>query len=158
MNIKQIKENFMTSSCMTLIGATVGSLLISASPASAALTTLVSGCNAGGFSGKIRINYERVGARRGLEIREIRVREVLYRIEKGNNQGGNKANVGFNDKGTLPVVGFSTGDRGIQDGRWHRLGGNYNTSGSNGTGFKFVFDKSLAPDPSCVSFLKYPGE
>jgi hypothetical protein len=156
MNIKQLKENFMTFSCMTLIGATVGSLLIDASPASAALTTLVSGCNAGGFSGKIRINYERVGIRKGFEIRQIRVREVLYRIEKGNNRGGNKANVAFNDNGTLPVKAFNTGDRGIQDGQWHRLGGNYITSGSN-VGFKFVFDKSLALDPSCVSFLKYPG-
>jgi hypothetical protein len=157
MNIKQIKENFVPFSCMMLIGATVSSLLISASPASAALTTLVSGCRAGGFSGKIRINYERVGTRKGFAIRGIRVREVLYRIEKGNNQGGNKANVGFTDNGTLPVVRFYTGDRGIQDGRWHRLGGNYNTSGSNGTSFKFVFDKSLASDPRCEAFLKYPG-
>ena len=146
MNIKQIKENFVPFSCMTLIGATVGSLLIGVSPASA-LTTLVSGCRAGGFSGKIRINYEksRVG---------FRVLDVSYSIDKFNNQGGNKANVFFTNEGTLPITRFNTGDRGIQDGKWHRLGGNYGVGSPPVTYVKFVFDKSLAFDPECQSSIE----
>ncbi len=149
MNIKQINENFVQFGCMAAIGASVSSLLIGVSPASA-LTTLVSGCSAGGFSGKIRINYEKSSS----PARGFRVLDVSYSINKFKNQGGNKANVSFTNEGTLPVTRFNTGDRAIQDGKWHRLGGNYGVGSPPVTYGKFVFDKSLAFDPECQYSLR----
>jgi hypothetical protein len=73
---------------------------------------------------------------------------VLYKINKGSNRGGNHANVNWSDYGVVPTKRLSTGDNGIQDNRFHYLGGYY-SRGYGDTGIVFVFDKSLAADPSC---------
>ena len=117
-------------------------------PASAATSTYPS-CSKGGFSGTIRIDYEKISTGRA------RIFEVSYRINKGSNRGGNNANVYYTDNGTLPVTRFNTSS-GIQDNQWNYLGGVYTTSTSNGIAIKFIFDKSNASDPSCSTYIYLP--
>jgi hypothetical protein len=78
----------------------------------------------------------------------VRFETIEYKIEKGNNSGGNNAN----------VVAFVTGgsiasartDKGIQDGQWHILATNLDVNWSSTITLlaSFVFDKSWAGDPT----------
>lgn len=97
-------------------------------------------CSAGGFTGYIFFNYTKRPSSSTIE-------RIEYKIEKGSNKGGNEADVSWADGGTLPSTYFKT-NKGIQDGNWHYLGGNYHR-GTGGLGAAFVFDKSNANDPSC---------
>lgn len=112
-------------------------------PATADAVTRNYSCSAGGFTGTIRVDYNQ-----GIGRNASSIIEVSYKINKGSNKGGNKANVGYSDGGTLPIKKFYTGDAGIQDNKWHYLGGSY-TRGSGSVAARFVFDKSRASDPSC---------
>ena len=102
-------------------------------------------CSKGGFTGYIYVNY--TIPRSGPQ----KVNWVQYKIAKGRNHGGNKADVMWTDAGTNPRHVNKTA-RGIQDGQWHRLGGAY-TRGSGAYGFSFIFDKSDAGDPKCSKAL-----
>lgn len=116
---------------------------IALTPATADAVTREYSCSKGGFTGTIRLDYNQ-----GLNGRIGSIIEVSYKINKGSNRGGNKANVSYSDGGNLPITKFYTGDAGIQDNQWHYLGGSY----SRGGGYisaNFVFDKSFASDPSC---------
>lgn len=109
-----------------------------ATPAYAAVTT-TSSCSAGGFTGYIRTSTSTASA--GT------VYSVEYRIDKGSNSGGNKANVVWYDYATTPTKTASTGS-GVQDNGWHTLLSTNYYRGTGGAAFKFVFDKSLS-DPTC---------
>ncbi|MFE7835419.1 hypothetical protein ACFU53_04875 [Streptomyces sp. NPDC057474] len=102
-------------------------------------------CSKGGFTGYIYVNYTIPGS--GPQ----KVNWVQYKITKGRNHGGNKADVMWTDAGTLPRQVYKTA-RAKQDGQWHRLGGAY-TRGSGSYGFSFIFDKSNAGDPKCSKAL-----
>jgi hypothetical protein len=145
----KIKGKFGKFSHIAAIGFGAASLLfIGIIPASAATSTYPS-CSKSGFTGTIRIDYEKIGTGRA------RIFEVSYRINKGSNSGGNKANVYYTDNGTLPVKKFNTSS-GIQNNQWNYLGGVYTTSTFNGIAIKFVFDKSRASDPSCSTYIRLP--
>jgi hypothetical protein len=144
-----IKERFGKFSHIAAIGSAAASLLfLGIIPASAATSTYPS-CSKSGFSGTIRIDYEKINTA------QARIFEVSYRINKGSNSGGNNANVYYADNGTLPVKKFGT-SFGIQDNQWHYLGGVYTTGTLNGISIKFVFDKSSASDPSCSTYIRLP--
>ncbi|MBN3889754.1 MULTISPECIES: hypothetical protein [unclassified Nostoc] len=100
-------------------------------------------CRAGGFTGTIRVDYNQ-----GIGRNASSIIEVSYKINKGSNKGGNKANVTYSDGGTLPIKRFNTGDAGIQNNQWNYLGGSY-TRGYGSVAARFIFDKSRASDPSC---------
>ncbi|MDZ8222409.1 hypothetical protein [Nostoc sp. ChiVER01] len=99
-------------------------------------------CSKGGFTGTIVIDHTPSGRFLGPVVR------INYKINKGRNSGGNKANVYYVDDGFLPQTRFNTGDAGIQDNNQHYLGGPYR-AGGQGINARFVFDKSFASDPSC---------
>ena len=101
-------------------------------------------CTKGGFTGTIRLDYQRGGPFNTVGL----IYEVSYKINKGGNRGGNSANVSYGDYANAPKTEFATGDDGIQDNQWHYLGGPYSRA-SGDIGAKFIFDKSFAPDPSC---------
>ena len=77
----------------------------------------------------------------------VRFETIQYRIDKGNNSGGNSANVG------AILVGGSLAsaeiDNGIQDREWHTLATNLDVIRSSTIllAATFVFDKSWADDP-----------
>ncbi|MHC5748536.1 MAG: hypothetical protein ACYTXT_43190 [Nostoc sp.] len=98
-------------------------------------------CSKGGFTGTIIIDHT-PGKYLGPVVR------INYKINKGRNSGGNKANVYYTDYGFLPSKQFSTGDAGIQDNKQHYLAGPHISGGGN-IYARFVFDKSYASDPSC---------
>lgn len=98
-------------------------------------------CSKGGFTGTIIIDHT-PGKFLGPVVR------INYKIDKGRNRGGNKANVSYGDYGFLPSTQFNTGDAGIQDNKQHYLGGPY-IAGGGEIRAGFVFDKSFASDPSC---------
>jgi prepilin-type processing-associated H-X9-DG protein len=100
-------------------------------------------CNAGGFIGTIKVTWIPSSSGIGGDVTDI-----SYKIDKGGNSGGNKANIGWVDGGVAPVKRLGT-SRGIQDNAYHSIGGSYGT-GSGGRGAGFVFDKSLASDPRCT--------
>lgn len=119
---------------------------IALTPATANAATSYYSCSKGGFTGTIRLDYNQ-----GLNGRIGSIIEVSYKINKGSNRGGNNANVGYSDGGTLPIKKFYTG-AGIQDNNWHYLGGSY-TRGGGSIQANFVFDKSFASDPSCHKYI-----
>ncbi|MEH2418064.1 hypothetical protein [Nostoc sp.] len=117
---------------------------IALTPATADAVIRSYSCSKGGFTGFIEIDYNQgLGGSVGSVIR------VNYKINKGSNRGGNKANVTYVDNGTLPVKVFKTGDAGIQDNKWRYLAGSYSSGGNGNIYVDFVFDKSSAPDPRC---------
>jgi hypothetical protein len=59
--------------------------------------------SAGGFTGTIRVDYNQ-----GIGKNASSIIEVSYKINKGANKGGNKANVIYSDGGTLPIKTFNT--------------------------------------------------
>ncbi|MDZ7950411.1 hypothetical protein [Nostoc sp. DedQUE09] len=123
---------------------------IALTPATADAVIRDYSCSKGGFTGTLKIDYNQgLGGRIGSIIR------INYKINKGNNRGGNKANVTYVDNGNLPATVFKTGDAGIQDNKWRYLGGSY-SRGSGNIYVKFIFDKSFASDPSCkVDISRY---
>lgn len=150
MNTKLTKGKFGKFSRIAALSSAAASvLLIGIIPPAAAATTVYPSCSKSGFTGTIRIDYVKSNSR------QTRILGVSYRINKGSNNGGNKANVYYNDNGTLPLTKFGT-SRGIQDNQWHYLGGNYNTGPANGMSIKFVFDKSLSGDPDCSTYIRLP--
>lgn len=134
--------------CSCLL-ATLPLLLFSASNAIAApqIVTRQYSCNAGGFKGTIQVDFLQPYPGRASYIYDI-----LYKIDKGRNSGGNKANVEWGDGGTLPTRVFTT-SAGIQNNRFHYLGGNY-SRGSGGTSTRFIFDKR-GNDPRCTVQIKF---
>ena len=142
-----MKGKFGKFSRMAAIGSTAASLLfIGIIPASAA--AVYPSCSKDGFSGTIRIDYTRINTG------QARILGVFYRINKGRNSGGNKANVYYTDNGTLPLKKFGT-SQGFQDNQWRYLGGNYTTTSLNGMAITFIFDKSLANDPQCSTYIRF---
>src|SRR4051812_9941209 len=107
-------------------------------------------CSVGGFTGYAQAYY--FNNANGTKT----VTDILYRINKGTNAGGNHANVHWSDGGTIPTTQFDSGDAGIQDNNWHFLWSSgcgctgYNRGGGS-AGMNFIFDKSNAPDPSCTA-------
>ena len=93
-------------------------------------------CSVHGFVGTIRL----VQARAGAPI------TFYYKIGKGTNPGGNKANVNLTFD-TEPSTHWYIPDAMIQDDAFHRLA----TFGPQAVpvGVSFVFDLAHAPDPSC---------
>lgn len=135
--------------CFGLLSA-LPLLLLTPSSATAARPMLRNYyCNAGGFVGTLQVNFLQPFPGNANYIYHI-----YYKIDKGRNSGGNRANVTWSDGGTLPRTIFDTGDSGIQDNRYHYLGGNYRR-GSGSTGARFIFDKSGAFDPSCTINIRF---
>jgi len=99
-------------------------------------------CGVDGFKGTIQIDFRGPSSTRAEYIYFI-----YYKIDKGPNRGGNSANVLVKDYGVLPAKTFSTGN-GIQDNQTHVLAYKY-SRGSGTISAGFIFDKSLASDPSC---------
>lgn len=137
--IRKATNRFVTGTAAMAVACS-GIALI---PAPAEAVTRNYSCSAGGFTGTIRVDYNQ-----GIGRNASSIIEVSYKINKGSNKGGNKANVGYSDGGTLPIKKFYTGDAGIQDNQWHYLGGSY-SRGFGSVAARFVFDKSRASDPSC---------
>lgn len=104
--------------------------------------TYTPSCSKGGFTGTLRIVY-----REPTKGRADYIYSIDYKIDKGSQSGGNKANVYWQDGATAPTTVRST-TAGIQDGGWHSLSGSY-ARGRGDTGMKFIFDKTLPGDPSC---------
>jgi hypothetical protein len=127
-----------------LAGAT---LVASAMPAHADPYVTMS-CSTGGFTGTVRVEYIRQSS--GREY----IPRVSYKIDKGGNSGGNKADVFFSDGGTLPAIHFST-PNGVQNSQWQQLSGMTYTRGNGYTQASFVFDKSWVPDPQCTTSARY---
>jgi len=120
-----------------IVAAAVG-LFLSASSARAEEKVLH--CSASGFTGYLKLTYSGSTPRKNVRL--------YYRITKGGNSGGNKANVYVNDNGIAPTLKLSNHDDGIQDGKWHAYYGPYNR-GYGGFTVQFVFDRSKASDPRC---------
>jgi prepilin-type processing-associated H-X9-DG protein len=99
-------------------------------------------CSKGGFTGYIYVNFTRLS-----NGRISRINWFQYKINKGRNHGGNKANVAWWDGSTAPATVKKT-SRGVQDSRWHRLSGGYYSTGRSSS-FTFTFDKSRSGDPRC---------
>lgn len=122
---------------------------IALTPATADAVISNYSCSKGGFTGTIVIDHTPTTSPATSKKLLGPVVRINYKINKGRNSGGNKANVYYTDNGFLPVKRFTTGDAGIQDNNQHYLGGPY-ISGGQGIIAKFVFDKSRASDPSCT--------
>ncbi|MFF4117717.1 hypothetical protein [Streptomyces sp. NPDC001714] len=123
---------------------------VTSAPAQQAVTAAVSKgatwhCSKGGFTGYLYVNYTRQSGR------PDKVNWVQYKITKGGNRGGNKADVTWADGGVAPKLVYKTHSA-RQDGQWHWLGGSYGRGGGD-YGFSFVFDKSHASDPRCSRAL-----
>jgi hypothetical protein len=145
--IIKMASHFLTGTA-AMIAVSSGLTLI-ADTASASVMERDFGCEAGGFTGTIRINFNVSSSGR-----VDRIRSVAYKINKGNNSGGNKANITFSDGGTLPSKNFNSGDKGIQDNEWHYLNiGEGYTRGNGGVSVRFVFDKR-GSDPSCTKNIR----
>jgi hypothetical protein len=131
----------------TMIAALSGLALIENTASADVIQSIQFGCEKGGFTGTIQ-----VGVNVSSSGQINRMYSVAYKINKGGNSGGNKANVGFTDNGTNPSKSFSTGDNGIQDNEWNyfRIGKGYSRAGASYVTARFVFDKSRASDPSCT--------
>jgi hypothetical protein len=106
-------------------------------------------CSKGGFTGTIVIDHTPTYSSATRKTLLGPVVRINYKIDKGRNRGGNKANVSYTDYGKLPFTKFNTGDAGIQDNKQHYLGGPY-IAGGESIRAGFTFDKSNAPDPSCT--------
>ncbi|MEH2045465.1 hypothetical protein [Nostoc sp.] len=104
-------------------------------------------CSKGGFTGTIVIDHTPSGKFIGPVVR------INYKIDKGRNRGGNKANIYYDDKGAFTQI--TTGDASIQDNNQHELGGPY-IPGRQRILATFIFDKSSAPDPSCSITIQAP--
>lgn len=102
-------------------------------------------CSEGGYIGTMLVTF-----RKSTSSQSAYIEDVSYKIDKTDNNGGDEANVGFLDNGVVPRKELYT-DRGIQDNKYHSLGGKYSrgTSGGNLVTAIFIFDKSYWPDPSC---------
>lgn len=112
-----------------------------ASPAYAATTSRTASCTAGGFTGYMRVTFD------GPSFSTTAVRRIEYRINKGSNSGGNKADVTWSDGGVAPTLWAST-SWAKQDNVWHTLRETDYRRGSGGIGTLMVFDKS-GTDPRC---------
>ncbi len=91
-------------------------------------------CRADGFTGYIQLS-------------DTTTSIVSYKIDPGDNAGGNSADISVLDGGVTPPRAYRTSE-GIQDSAYHALEGPYNRSGG-GFSFTFVFDKSNRNDPTC---------
>jgi hypothetical protein len=78
---------------------------------------------------------------------QVLFEKVEYRIDRGSNAGGNKANV-YIAMFSGGVHGFET-DQGFQDNAWRTLSSNFGVPRSNWIilSCRFVFDRSNHPDP-----------
>jgi len=91
-------------------------------------------CSAGGFTGYIQFS-------------DTSTSIVSYKIDPGENSGGNSADVSVIDGGVTPPRAYQASE-GIQDAAYHALEGPYRRSGG-GLSFTFVFDKNNRNDPTC---------
>ncbi len=91
-------------------------------------------CSAGGYVGYIYLSNTSTPV-------------VSYKIDIGNNSGGNSADVYVSDGGVAPSRTYQTLE-GIQDGAYHAMQGPYGRGGGD-FAFTFVFDKSHWKDPTC---------
>lgn len=143
--IKKTTNRFVIGTAVMAIACSS----IALTPATAVAVIRDYSCSKGGFTGTLKIDYKynKLGMAGSIT-------RINYKINKGTNRGGNKANVSYSDGGTLPFTTFSIDNTGIQDGEWRYLGGPY-SRGSGSVGARFVFDKSFAPDPSCRIHIKF---
>ncbi|WP_375512940.1 hypothetical protein [uncultured Nostoc sp.] len=137
--IRKVTNRFVFGTAAMAVACS--SIALTPATANAAVTREYS-CSKGGFTGTIRLDYNQ-----GLNGRIGSILEVSYKINKGSNRGGNSANVGYSDGGTLPIKRFYT-STGIQNNQWNYLGGSYSRGGGS-ISANFIFDKSFASDPSC---------
>lgn len=115
-------------------------------PASAAEKVKTGSCKAVGFTGYARVTYD-----------GSTVKRVEYRINKGKNKGGNKANVVWTDAVLPNRVQAKTGDNGKQDNKWHTLREkDYKRSTNRGATMQFTFD-TRGHDPMCVAIVWKPS-
>ena len=127
----------------TALGLVVASLATAAaaSPAHAATTSRTASCSAGGFTGYMRVTFD------APSFSSTTVRRIEYRINKGSNTGGNKADVAWSDGGVAPTL-WATTSSAVQDNRWHTLREADYGRGSGGVGTSMIFDKR-GTDPRC---------
>ncbi|MDM9583712.1 hypothetical protein [Nostoc sp. GT001] len=119
--IKKATNRFVISTAAMAVACSS----IALTPANANAVIRDYSCSKGGFTGTIEIDYNQgLGGRIGSIIR------INYKINKGKNRGGNKANVGYSDGGTLPIKKFYTGDAGIQDNNTSANLRGFNASGN----------------------------
>jgi hypothetical protein len=89
-----------------------------------------------------------------------RITEIDYQIFIGNGiRHGNSTDVFYTDNANLPATSYSTGS-GRSDGvRSVLTTSAYSRPRFSGSrvNFKFIFDHSLAPDPSCSGTDNYPS-
>lgn len=125
-----------------VVGMMVAGSVLLASPAQATDYTVYNHCYGGGFTGSIRVQLR-------VESGEMLVREVAYKINKGTNSGGNRADVRWFDRGgNGSILAMDYTGSGIQDGAWHVLrSADYVRVGGNNYA-DFTFDKS-GYDPYC---------
>ncbi|MDZ8094152.1 MAG: hypothetical protein RMZ42_19820 [Nostoc sp. DedQUE05] len=102
-------------------------------------------CRADGFTGRIIIDYETNSSTGKISF----VNRINYQIDKGSNDGGNRANVDYIASRPGSDLKYSTGDAAIQDNQQHYLGGPYYVQGNEEINAYFIFDKSRASDPRC---------
>jgi hypothetical protein len=127
----------------------IGTAVMAVACSSIALTPATAGavirdfsCSARGFTGTLKIDYN-----------QYSVTRINYKIDKGRNRGGNKANVYFYES-SQPFSGSSITE-GAQDGQWRYLGGPYLRNSPTSSRFTFIFDKSNAFDPSCQKDIEF---
>ncbi|VVP90273.1 hypothetical protein [Pseudomonas fluorescens] len=92
------------------------------------------------FRGQVFFKWQSLGTK-------VRFEKIEYKIEKGNNNGGNNANVSIGLIGGSIITAKT--DHGIQDGQWHTLTTNLEVNWSYAIFLvaEFIFDKSMAADP-----------
>ena len=140
-----------------LISIALGAVL-STIPATSALaidTYAESQCSSGGFTGYFRVHYSYSPGSGSMTVRYY-----SYRINKGGNSGGNKANISVQDTGIMPARNYNLWDAGIQDNAYHVHSNpaDYGRASNSYFNFRFTFDKSLTwPDPSCAGSFKPPS-
>lgn len=127
-------------------------------PAAVRTSSTVVSCAAGGFRGwaELRSSFRGSGANLAVDVELVR-----YKIDKGSNRGGNKANVDlalstWADPNMHRDYGWrKSTDSKIQDNAWHAE--SLGLSGHMQPGLRsraeplvrFTFDKSVAADPKC---------
>ncbi|MFM9380889.1 hypothetical protein [Pseudomonas sp. UV AK001] len=107
-----------------------------------------------GFRSELRLRFQKVGT-------QVNVQTETYKIDKGNNQGGNKANINLNVKGNAGgEKQLNSGDNLHQDGVSRLYEKHFTINVGNSSSLSMsaltIFDKSGGGDPRSTAFATFP--
>ncbi|WP_323161913.1 hypothetical protein [Pseudomonas fluorescens] len=123
-------------------------------PEVASWTTVYLRSSTEGFSSELRLRFQKVGT-------QVSVQTETYKIDKGGNQGGNKANINLNVKGNAGgEKQLNSDDNLYQDGVSRPYQKHFTIDVRNSSSLSMsaltIFDKSGGGDPRSTAFATFP--